>query len=184
MLASLHNKWQLVKPERLNRDSVPGISTGDWTHSNPAWHLPKCHCPRRKAGVQHKPHCFSSFGSVGHFCQVRIVGTLLKSKFPDASQQVFHTGPSKGNSSVALLTFLHLDQKADVKFSSLGLYHLELKPAMTASFKKKRHCHWLKISLLKLYGKKKSRFRERVIPHFWLLMSRSLVETVLSIFVC
>lgn len=122
---------------------------------------------------------------MGHFCQVRVVGTFLKSKFPDASQQVFHTSPSKGNSSVALLTFLHLDQKADVKFSSLGLYHLELTPAMTASLKKKKMPLSLaENKLVEALWEKKSRFRERVIPHFWLLMSRSLVETVLSIFVC
>ena len=113
------------------------------------------------------------------------MGTFLKSKFPDASQQVFHTSPSKGNSSVALLTFLHLDQKADVKFSSLGLYHLELTPAMTASLKKKKMPLSLaENKLVEALWEKKSRFRERVIPHFWLLMSRSLVETVLSIFVC
>ena len=94
------------------------------------------------------------------------MGTLLKSKFPDASQQVFHTGPSKGNSSVALLTFLHLDQKADVKFSSLGLYHLELTPAMTASFKKKTPLSLAENKLVEALWEKKIKIQRESDPPF------------------
>lgn len=73
-------------PGNLIRNPMPRIFIGAHHISTPsAWHIPKFPTSRRKAGVQHKPYCLHSLGTMSHSHQ-RMVGTLLKSKFSGASQ--------------------------------------------------------------------------------------------------
>ena len=54
-----------------------------------AWHIARCHTPRRKAGVQHKPSWLHKQfrHSELPLSVLEMVGTPLMSKFPDSSQE-------------------------------------------------------------------------------------------------
>ena len=53
-------------PEKLIRDSSPGLFWGLVTQAPSACNTPKFYIPGRKAGMQHKPHCLHSLSSVSN----------------------------------------------------------------------------------------------------------------------
>ena len=58
-----------------------------------------CKTPRRKADVQYKPYwLYKQFRNSETLLSVRVMGTFLKSRSPDASQRlILQTSLSKGN---------------------------------------------------------------------------------------
>lgn len=76
--------WQRL-PKKLIRDSVPRFLLGSWSrrHPLPSVYQNKIPDPWKEAGVQHTPHSLYRLGTESH---VRALGTLPKSRFPDASQ--------------------------------------------------------------------------------------------------
>lgn len=54
---------------------MPRFYSGHVTEVRSAWHVRKFQTPRKQAGVQHKPRCSYSLGTMHHSCQ-RIVGML------------------------------------------------------------------------------------------------------------
>ena len=90
----------------------PRFSLGLITQTPSALHVLKCKTPRRKADVQYKPYClYKQFRHSETLLSVRVMGTFLKSRSPDASQRpILQTALSKGNSlrPTMLILFVQL----------------------------------------------------------------------------
>lgn len=71
-------------PGRLKATQHLGFLLGVITWAPSAKHIPKFQTPRRKAGFQHKLHCWYSSALLS---VVAMMGTFSKPKFPDASQR-------------------------------------------------------------------------------------------------
>lgn len=75
---------------KLIRTSGPKVFTGAGHVGHPLPNMNKnSRLPKKKAGVGHKPYClYEQFGqSEPLLLLLGMVGTLLKSKFPDASRK-------------------------------------------------------------------------------------------------
>ena len=87
----------------------------------PAWHIPRFQTPRRKAGAQHKLHGLHREARYSELLVLfRVVGTLLKSKFPDANEgPTLQGGVSKDKQSRACCvnSLLHIRNKQQQKRS-------------------------------------------------------------------
>lgn len=78
MLSTVKTHYRLNSQDFFN---------GSQSHRPPCLVLIKIQTPRNKGGLRHK-FCFStdSLGRVSHSHFLRMVGTFLKSRFPDISQ--------------------------------------------------------------------------------------------------
>ena len=82
MVTQLPHQRVKCLPGELLRDPAPRVFTGSWSHRH-SLHRTYNSRPREGKQVFSRDHtvCMSTAGTVG-----RMAGTLLKSKFPDASQ--------------------------------------------------------------------------------------------------